>query len=135
MPRICTKENYKFNVSVIQATFYEDCIEDSEQFVKLDYQIGNPCTRAYEYSPLTGDILYILQNGSLLRVEENFDAYDIFDEYCLDMHDENTVIAIVCLPNSNGKMIHVSKAQSYIYAICKFCKLIYNEYVNIIIIY
>lgn len=120
----CDIANVQFAAIVIEAAFFEHCIEDTEKVISLDYEIGNPCGEheALIYSKEYGDNLYVLQNGSLLRVDDDFTGFDIFDEYCLDMdRDTNYLTAIVCnQSNPSQHLVHVSKAQSYLYAICKY---------------
>lgn len=119
----CDIENVEFVPVVIEAIFFENCIEDTEKTISLDYEIGNPCGEheALIYSKEYGDILYVLQNGSLLRVDDSFGGYDVFDDYCLDMDRDNSLLtAVVCnQTNPSQHLVHVSKAQSYLYAICE----------------
>lgn len=120
----CDIANVKFAPIVIEAVFFEHCIEDMEKAISLDYEIGNPCGEheALIYSKEYGDNLYVLQNGSLLRVDDDFTGFDVFDDYCLDMdRDTNYLTAIVCnQSNPSQNLVHVSKAQSYLYAICEY---------------
>lgn len=130
----CGAGDVEFQAPSIEAIFYEHCIEDTERKINLSYEFGNTCTdrsiagnslaalseeNAYIYSKNYGDLLYVLQNGSLLRVDVNFTAYDIFDHYCLDMDQNDKVLtAIVCGRKfSTGR---ISKAEVYLYAICKY---------------
>lgn len=114
----CGKENTKFEVPVIDAVFYQHCIEDTERHIQLEYEIGVPCADALLYSAVYGDLLYVLQNGSLLRVRQDYSSYDVSDEYCLDMHhDDKVLTAFICPKQSE---VHVSKAEAYLYATCKY---------------
>lgn len=116
----CYPETTPFNATIIEAIFYENCIEDVETNIELRMEYGNPCDQqeAFLYNINYGDLLYVLQNGSLLRVDDTFDSYDVFDSYCLDMdRDTDKITAIVC--NQTMMSGNVSKAQSYLYAICK----------------
>lgn len=125
----CTDENFKFNVSIINATFYENCIEDKETNVQLKFRYGYDCQpivngsrlahrRSFLYGLTYGDLLYILQNGSLLRVDQNFDDYDIFDEYCLDMdRNDGNLMAKVCTLELNVPQ-GVLRAEAYLYSTC-----------------
>lgn len=130
----CDIANVNFLPVVIEAVFYEHCIEDTEKNVTLPYEIGNPCGdyEALIYSSDYGDNLYVLQNGSLLRVDDDFSGFDIFDEYCLDMDRDTAVLtAIVCnQTNPSQHLVHVSKAQSYLYAICKCKFLRYTQVIS-----
>ncbi len=120
----CDIANVKFVPVVIEAVFYEHCIEDMEKSISLEYEIGNPCgnDEALIYSKEYGDNLYVLQNGSLLRVDDDYTGFDIFDDYCLDMDRDTAILtAIVCnQSNPSQHLVHVSKAQSYLYAICEY---------------
>lgn len=120
----CDTTNVQFEAFVIEAVFYEHCIEDTEKPIKLDFKFGNPCGEheALTYSKAYNDKLYVLQNGSLLRIGDDDEPFDIFEEYCLDMdRDYGYLTAIVCNQSlSTQHLVHVSKAQSYLYAICKY---------------
>lgn len=124
--RECTRTNVEFNAPIIDAIFYDKCIEDSEKPVRLDYAIGNNCDRiasasqkvdAFFYGEMMGDLLYVLQNGSLLLVDAERIRYGyfIFDDYCLDMdREENMLVAIVC----EQSVATVSRGEAYVYATC-----------------
>lgn len=104
------------------AEFFDRCIEDMEEYLELDYAYGYPCaagSQAFVYSMEYGDSLYVIQNGSLLRIDENFESFDVFDDYCLDMDRESKMITAYVCNQTFGSMVHVSKAQSYVYAICR----------------
>lgn len=120
----CDIANVAFVPVIIEAIFFEHCIEDTEKVISLQNEIGNPCGEheALIYSKEYGDNLYVLQNGSLLRVDDDFTGFDIFDDYCLDMdRDSSFLTAIVCnQSNPSQHLVHVSKAQSYLYAICEY---------------
>lgn len=129
----CDHENVRFQVPLIDAIFYENCIEDTEQEISLNYVFGNTCINkqiagssvsalpmehAYIYSKAYGDLLYVLQNGSLLRVDVNFTAYDVFDNYCLDMDQNDKILtAVVCGRRPQNRDLF--KAEAFLYAICK----------------
>ena len=120
-------ENIPFQVPIIDAIFYEHCIEDSEKKIELEYEFANSCTNdngnaehALIYNKNYGDVLYVLQNGSLLRVDEDFSSYDVYDDYCLDMdRDDLLLTAVIC---KQTKVIKVSRAEAYLYATCKLCE-------------
>lgn len=126
--RECTSANVdeKLNASIVDAIFYEKCIEDSETPVQLDLTIGNNCDRiasqssnvlAFFYNENMGDLLYVLQNGSLLLVdaERLRYGYFIFDDYCLDMdRTEKVLTAIVCVRS----VATLSRGEAYVYATC-----------------
>lgn len=125
--RKCTTDTRNFfGVSVLNATFYENCIEDNESGLNLSYTYVNACTfnnkvdkRMLLYGKPYGDLLYVLQNGSLLIVEENFDGYEIINSsYCLDVDRQGGFLyAIVCVFNSNFP-IRVLRGEAYLYAVC-----------------
>jgi hypothetical protein len=63
------------------------------------------------------DILYVIQNGSLLRIDDDFESFDIYEHYCLDMdEDEGVLTAIVC--EFDDMLFHVNQAQAFIFATC-----------------
>lgn len=72
------------------------------------------------YNEIYGDFLYVLSNGSLLRVAENWEYYDIFDEYCLDMTYDNNgfVLSAISCHDVYGGVVHVSHVQGFICAVC-----------------
>lgn len=116
----CGIANVTFEPVIVEAVFYEHCIEDTEKVISLENKYGNPCGdhEALKYSLESEDHLYVLQNGSLLIVYENFSGYDVFDEYCLDMDRDNKYLtAIVC---NQSYVSQASTAQSYLYAICEY---------------
>lgn len=124
--RVCAPSTVEFVAPVIDAIFYEKCIEDSEKPVHLEYEIGNNCDKiasqsqsvdAFFYNEIMGDLLYVLQNGSLLLVdaERTRYGYFIFDDYCLDMHrTDNILTAIVCVKSQ----VAVSRGEAFVYATC-----------------
>lgn len=120
------------NITILNATFYENCIEDNESGPQLDYQIVDACgpsiandshkrsltNQMILYSKSYGDLLYVLQNGSLLIVEENFEGYEVNDDYCLDVdRNEGFVYAIVCVRKSTFHT-RVLRAEAYLYSTC-----------------
>lgn len=127
-------ENVPFAAPFVEAVFFDSCIEDNEDvIIKLEAVYGNPCIglEAFMYNIDEGDLLYVLQNGSLLRVDVDFEAYDVFDAYCLDMDRETKLLNAVVCNQTMSNLSHVSKAQSYLYAICKF---VFRSLGNIILI-
>ena len=63
------------------------------------------------------DILYVIQNGSLLRIDESFESYDVYDHYCLEFDDEEDALtAIVC--EFDDILLKVGRAQALIFASC-----------------
>lgn len=125
----CTADNVSFpHVSILNATFYENCIEDDEVEPTLDFSVVGACNfegnkldssiRMFVYAKPYGDFIYVLQNGSLLVVDENSEAYDVYKDYCLDVDREGRFLyAIVCDSKSNlqARVLH---AEAYLYATC-----------------
>lgn len=121
----CAAENTKFDVSIINATFYHECIEDEENSIDMAYQYGNNCkydsvrrnqTRLM-YTESNSTLLYVIQNGSLLIVNQHSDYY-IFDDYCLDMNRENgELTAIVCDPKTNSRQ-RILRLEASLYSVC-----------------
>lgn len=58
----------------------------------------------------------MLQNGSLLIVEENFESYEVQSDYCLDEGSEG-LFAIVCV-RSNTRQVRMLRGEAVIYAVC-----------------
>lgn len=116
----------------MNATFYENCIEDNESGPRLDHVVIDACevnnnnnkgpkNQMVLYSKLYGDLLYILQNGSLLTVDENFEGFEVHNNYCLDMNrNDGNLYAIVCDRKSNQqtKTNRVLRAEAYLYSTC-----------------
>ncbi|KAL1397213.1 hypothetical protein pipiens_009925 [Culex pipiens pipiens] len=91
-----------FQVDAIYAAFYELCIEDLEEPVPppLGVAYGNPCTHEHDmltYSQEWHDLLYVVQNGSLLVTNGHANSCNLFDLYCLDVNrDGGALTAYVC---------------------------------------
>lgn len=62
--RRCTANNMNFSVSVINALFYENCIEDSEEIHPLSYNYVNACT--FDEDATVHMLLYAKAYGDLL---------------------------------------------------------------------
>lgn len=63
------------------------------------------------------DILYVIQNGSLLRIDASFESYDIYDHYCLEWDDEEDILtAVVC--EFDDMLFRVDRAQALVFATC-----------------
>ncbi|KAG5673809.1 hypothetical protein PVAND_003825 [Polypedilum vanderplanki] len=115
--RFCGDSTLGFNVSAIQAKFYENCIEDEESQVLIDVKIENNCKNGLVFNEKYLDILYVIQNGSLLRIDADFESFDIYEHYCLDMDEEEGVLtAIVC--EFDEMLFCVNRAQALIFATC-----------------
>lgn len=59
---------------------------------------------------------YVLQNGSLLIVDENYEAYEVQLDYCLD-EGLDGLYAIVCIQSST-KEVRMLRGEAVIYAVC-----------------
>lgn len=69
------------------------------------------------YNERYNDTLYVIQNGSLLRVDTSFQSFDIYTLYCLDMDShEGVLTAIAC--GGDDVLVLVDKGQALIFAIC-----------------
>jgi hypothetical protein len=69
------------------------------------------------YNENYDDILYVIQNGSLLRIDGNYESFDIYDHYCLELdEDEGVLTAIVC--EFDDMLLKVGRVQGMIFAIC-----------------
>ena len=76
-----------FRVDVLVVTFYKDCIQDEEKIISLDIEEGNPCSGMgfLPFNKNYNDTLYVIQNGSLLRLDTNKNTFNVYNKYCLDM--------------------------------------------------
>uniref|UniRef100_A0A336KL30 CSON012894 protein n=1 Tax=Culicoides sonorensis TaxID=179676 RepID=A0A336KL30_CULSO len=109
----CGAARTEFKFDLIHAVFYEGCIEDQEMNLTYIIEQKPPCAGGILYNENYGDFLYVLSNGSLLRVTEDWEFYDIINEYCLDMtydNDEFVLSAISC-HDVYGGVVHVSQIQ------------------------
>lgn len=88
------------------------------------------CTSSFSgliFNKNYNDILYVIQNGSLLRIDADFESYDIFEHYCLDMdEDEKILTAIVC--DFDEAIFRVNRAQALIFATCMFISVPVNYF-------
>lgn len=111
--------NDSIDVSFVWAVFYENCIEDLDNATALQHEIFNPCSSGtqtnFVYGDSSEDRLFVLQNGSLFRSNLNYTEYDVFEAYCLFTDENGQTMALVC----QDGLVSVSKAQAYLYAICK----------------
>lgn len=141
--RTCEKHNitFAFRPPLINATFFRDCIEDSEvinyQMEAVPYLLSN---KSLVYEEIQGDHLYILQNGSLLVVYATMlDGYDIHSEYCLDIDPSTqTLFALVYTNGSELELksgFYMSKFYQGIACIMivSFCCLIVTAFFYVIV--
>lgn len=94
---------------IINATFFNDCIEDSEVInftMKPKIYIPQNPAMVYEESSNL-DHLYILQNGSLLIVFDNMlGGYGIFNDYCLEIDpNTHTFFALAWTPDVHNEIV------------------------------
>lgn len=69
------------------------------------------------YNKNYNDMLYVIQNGSLLRIDENYESFDVYNHYCLEFdEDEDALTAIVC--EFDDILFRVDRAQALIFATC-----------------
>lgn len=69
------------------------------------------------YNQHYNDILYVIQNGSLLRIDDSFESFDVYNHYCLEMDEQEGVLtAIVC--EFDDMLFRVNRAQAMIFATC-----------------
>lgn len=62
-------------------------------------------------------MLYVIQNGSLLRIDGNYESFDVYDHYCLEMDDEEGVLtAVVC--EFDDMLLGVGRVPGLIFATC-----------------
>lgn len=123
----CAAEAQPFYAPTVNATFYDECIEDEESTVHMELLYGNDCrhdsidrnqTRLL-YTHSNETLLYVIQNGSLLVINPDIDYY-IFDDYCLDMNrDTGALSAIVCDPRANSRQ-RILRLEANLYAVCLF---------------
>lgn len=115
------------NIPLVNAIFYADCIEDTENATALAPLWASPCDDGvharFVYGDMADEQLYVLQNGSLLRTSGNHTEYDVFDTYCLfevkaveggNGGTRGQWLAQVCYDH----VVSVSRAEAYLYAIC-----------------
>ncbi|XP_054733091.1 probable G-protein coupled receptor Mth-like 14 isoform X1 [Anastrepha obliqua] len=94
----CDSTNFHFEPSIISAVLYDNCIEDDETVVRLEYEIGNPCNSSLIYNN-DDDTFFVLQDGSLLIMDKyGNDSYTVEKYYCLDMDNVSGITyAITCI--------------------------------------
>ncbi|KFB52331.1 hypothetical protein ZHAS_00020531 [Anopheles sinensis] len=102
----CVAGNLELKIEAIEAYFYgnNECIEMGEKEVTLPVQGDQDQCRdeiALVYSADQNDSMYVLQNGSLLVLEDGR-YVSVFDAYCVEMtnDDESVLLAKVCMPQS-----------------------------------
>ncbi|XP_055904541.1 probable G-protein coupled receptor Mth-like 14 [Eupeodes corollae] len=111
---ICKAQVGEFAPEVLSVELYENCIEDLEIPVKLDIEVGNPCIDGSMYSASSNDRLMVIQDGSLL-IMDNFlnESYTVESNYCLDTNIETgELYAIVCVSATDE---HLSRGQTILY--------------------
>lgn len=84
------------------------------------------------YNRNYNDILFIIQNGSLLRIDESYESYDVYNHYCLEFdEDESAITAIVC--EFDDILFRVDRAQALIFATCMIISVpVRNQLIKLI---
>ncbi|XP_037939191.1 probable G-protein coupled receptor Mth-like 14 [Teleopsis dalmanni] len=95
---MCDSSRLEFKPNIINVVLYDNCIEDNEIEISLLYEIGNPCNTSIVYNNLD-DIFYVLQDGSLLIMDEYANtSYTVEEKYCLDVDNRSgTTYAFICI--------------------------------------
>ncbi|XP_058464295.1 uncharacterized protein LOC131438348 isoform X2 [Malaya genurostris] len=96
----CTSGQRTLDVETIYAVFYgnSECIEDKENKLHFNYQPNDSCfgnNLTFQYSREQGDQLFVIQNGSLLVLEEG-GFMSVFDWYCVEVDTESRLLAKAC---------------------------------------
>ncbi|KAL5289871.1 hypothetical protein ACFFRR_009716 [Megaselia abdita] len=103
-----------FDPEVLDVTLYDNCIEDNEISRELDILVGNPCNQSVLYRESDGDVIFVIQNGSLLSLDSNRnESFYITNNYCLDLEENGRLYAIVCTSSISGQL---EKAQTLLFA-------------------
>ncbi|XP_001983170.2 probable G-protein coupled receptor Mth-like 14 isoform X3 [Drosophila grimshawi] len=110
---MCDGAVLSFEPTIINAVLFDNCIEDLEIFTELPYEVGNPCNSSFQYDD-TEDLLFILQDGSLLIIDKNGnESYTVEENYCLDQDKSGHMLAFICITQVD----EVSKAKIIIVAV------------------
>ncbi|XP_055594489.1 probable G-protein coupled receptor Mth-like 14 [Uranotaenia lowii] len=113
----------EFSVQPISAQFYDGCIEDLEPEppLKLQMAYGNPCPfegGMVRFGLETKDRVFIIQNGSLLIINDEVMEFDIYNGYCLDVNrKDGNLTAYVC-PSEIRMGRDIFKGQMVALALC-----------------
>lgn len=111
-----------FQVQPIIAQFFQECIEDLEQeSPPLGVVYGNPCPfqgGLILFNENAGDSLYVIQNGSLLVVNELANDFDVFNNYCLDLDRTNGSLSAYVCPSEIRFGRDIFKGQMMALALC-----------------
>ncbi|XP_032599271.1 probable G-protein coupled receptor Mth-like 14 isoform X1 [Drosophila grimshawi] len=115
---MCDGAVLSFEPTIINAVLFDNCIEDLEIFTELPYEVGNPCNSVTFFSSFqyddTEDLLFILQDGSLLIIDKNGnESYTVEENYCLDQDKSGHMLAFICITQVD----EVSKAKIIIVAV------------------
>ncbi|XP_055855248.1 probable G-protein coupled receptor Mth-like 14 [Episyrphus balteatus] len=112
--QVCKAQSGEFAPEVISVELYENCIEDLEEPITLEIEVGNPCNDGSIYSASTGDRLTVIQDGSLLIMDSFYnESYTVESNYCLDTNiDTGELYAIVCVSATDD---HLSRGQTILY--------------------
>lgn len=111
-----------FQVEAIIARFFHGCIEDlEEESPPLGMVYGNPCPTEgglIRFGAEESDRLYVIQNGSLLVVNELAEEYDLFNSYCLDVDRVNKTLNGYVCPSEFRIGRDIFKGQMMALALC-----------------
>ncbi|KRF97800.1 uncharacterized protein Dwil_GK16540 [Drosophila willistoni] len=92
---MCDNGILNFEPPIISAVLFDNCIEDLEINMVLPYDIGNPCNFSLQYASEEGDVFFILQDGSLLILDN--ESYTVEQNYCLDVDKSGHLFAFTCI--------------------------------------
>ncbi|XP_058464290.1 probable G-protein coupled receptor Mth-like 14 [Malaya genurostris] len=111
-----------FQVQAIYAQFYEGCIEDLEESIPaLGLAYGSPCaveSGLVRFGQDTKDTLFVIQNGSLLTINELVEEFDIFNRYCLDVDRKSGLLNGYVCPSEIRIGRDIFKGQMVALALC-----------------
>lgn len=112
---LCEVDENPFNPEIVDVTLYDNCIEDNEIPTELEILVGNPCNESVLYREEDGDVMFVLQNGSLLAVDRNRnESFYVTNDYCLDNEENGRLYAISCTSSVSGQL---DKAQTFLFAV------------------
>ncbi|XP_058835141.1 probable G-protein coupled receptor Mth-like 14 [Topomyia yanbarensis] len=111
-----------FQVHAISAQFYDGCIEDLEEpSLGLGLIYGNPCAvegGLVRFGEDTRDDLFVIQNGSLLVINELVEEFDIYHGYCLDVDRKSGSLNAYVCPSEIRIGGDIFKGQMVALALC-----------------
>lgn len=112
---LCEADETEFAPDILDVTLYDNCIEDNEIPRELNILVGNPCNQSVLHREDDGDVIFVIQNGSLLSLDSNRnESFYITNDYCLDIGETGRLYAIVCTSSVKGQL---DKAQTFLFAV------------------